>query len=545
MEFRSRLAAALDENMCARMTPVDLSNVVWAVAVLRMGEFGNLSSRLGHAATNVNWGKLRGTQVPKLGWGLARMLPGTRVGADDWVSRLLAAGEIAPITSNQSFGDLVWAMAELGYGPDKLRNVLCRYPRNHIGTHAYGVLLRVAGRDSDFYVEVLRHLARNCKSRGLRAAVLNAVVLRCLAANKIESAREVLREMAESELYSPVTYRIISRMSGSFGSNGLGFEGKPAMPGLADPGAGSHKYVNALYHVFQHTKPGRPVAALRALEGFSSKKGWLKFGAADEKGTVVEDNVRKLRSRGVPKRILEFGTFLGYSAVRMALVLGEGARIVTLESDPEVACLAMNFVEYSGVRADIDIRIGQCSDLVPQLASELGEGSVGLVYMDHNQMTYHQDLAQLEENDLLAHGASVIATQVLKPGAPLLVWRLKQAEQAGRLCDPLEIVSSPDCGCPRMEDWVAIASLKSTSRGERWVPSEPPEELRVLAAECNLMRLRTAQGLVDEQRWNAFVQHVRRSTERITGAFSSRGVWPNESVRTEARNLHYNRTDFF
>merc|ERR1740121_2669488 len=119
-------------------------------------------------------------------------------------------------------------------------------------------------------------------------------------------------------------------------------------------------------------------------------------------------------------------------------------------------------------------------------------------------MTYHEDLARLERVEVLRYEAFVVATQVLKPGAPLLLWRLAHAERAGRLSTPLELVSAPDCGgLARMEDWVAVAALAAVPSGAGgagagvWEPPEPPAELRMLAAECGLMRWRTFQGLVD------------------------------------------------
>lgn len=350
--------------------------------------------------------------------------------------------------------------------------------------------------------------------------------------------------MASQGLWNPVTYRIAERLGTALGEQGLQHRGRPAFPGNVEAGAGAHKYVRALYHVFRHGRLGDVGSATAALEDFSKTKGWLKFGAADEKGHILDAVVGRLKGKTsdvAPSVIVEFGTFLGYSAVRMASVVGRGSRIITMESDPEVACLAMNFVEFSGVDADIDIRIGPCEDVVPRLRDTVGARSVGLVYMDHNQMTYHEDVAQLIDHDLLSQGSLLVASQLLKPGAPMLLWYLRQAELAGRLVGPPEFISTPDCGCPMMEDWVVVAELRAAGP---WQPPEAPQALRLLAAECNLMRWRTAQGLVDEASWNAFVQHVRRNVERITGIRSTRDAWPDLKVLAQARRLLHKPLDF-
>lgn len=274
------------------------------------------------------------------------------------------------------------------------------------------------------------------------------------------------------------------------------------------------------------------------LEDFSRKKGWLKFGSADEKGEVISDALRRWLSRsGQTNVVVEYGTFLGYSALRMAQVIGAEAHIVSFEMDPEVACLAINLIEHAGVQS-VDVWVGQSEDLVERLVPRFGRQSVGFVYMDHNQMTYHQDVAQLETQGVLADGALLVATQVLKPGAPLLLWRLVEAKAQGACL--LDVVSAPDCGCPMMEDWVVVAELRSTPLEL----ADPPRELVLLAVECNLMRWRTAQGLVNERRWNEFVQHVRRTLE-LEGIQSTRDVWPDASVRARAQRLTHDRMDFF
>lgn len=566
--LRRRWAVALDEGICKRFAPQDLANVAWAAAVLQMGGLHRLGARLGLAADACDLGRLGAPQLGKLAWGLAKLSQhrasdkpsGGQDGGivagnytiDDhpsWARNALILGKTKHSAGGHGLGELLWFMSTLGKGGQHARSFFERAPVKHLGKDAYSVLLRDTFRGSSFEILVLRHLADHCASQGLRAAVLNAAVIRSCDAGNAAEAQNLLEYMAAHKLWTPVTYRVAGRVATALGTDNLGIQGSPAFPGLVEPGPGAHKYVRALYHAFQRGQLGDSESALEGLEHFSRSKGWLKFGAADEKGAVVDDAVRRFRDRtqsGDSLAIAEFGTFLGYSAVRMARAFGAGAKIVTLESDPEVACLAINFIEFSGVDADIDVWIGNCEDLAPRLREHLGARSVGLVYMDHNQMIYHEDLARLEALDVLADGALLVATQVLKPGAPLLLWRLRQAELAGRLSAPLELVSSPDCGCPLMEEWVVVAELVAFhGPGAVWEPDEAPKELRLLAAECNLMRWRTVQGLVNEDRWNAFVQHVRRSVERLVGVRSTRDVWLDPKTLAKARRLEYRRLDFF
>ena len=60
-------------------------------------------------------------------------------------------------------------------------------------------------------------------------------------------------------------------------------------------------------------------------------------------GKFLEMLVRMLR----PRRILEIGTFTGYSALSMAAGLDDGATLDTIESDDELQELAQSFFDRS------------------------------------------------------------------------------------------------------------------------------------------------------------------------------------------------------
>ena len=55
------------------------------------------------------------------------------------------------------------------------------------------------------------------------------------------------------------------------------------------------------------------------------QRNWLKFGAADEKGEVLEESWRKKATKGRCLAV-EFGSFLGYSAVKIWRSLGKGSK---------------------------------------------------------------------------------------------------------------------------------------------------------------------------------------------------------------------------
>jgi caffeoyl-CoA O-methyltransferase len=83
------------------------------------------------------------------------------------------------------------------------------------------------------------------------------------------------------------------------------------------------------------------------------------------------------------RRVLEIGTYTGYSALSMAEALGEGGRIVTCEVDPERAAFARAHMDASPYGDRIEIRIGPALDTVRAL-----DGPFDLVFIDADKTGY-------------------------------------------------------------------------------------------------------------------------------------------------------------
>lgn len=93
--------------------------------------------------------------------------------------------------------------------------------------------------------------------------------------------------------------------------------------------------------------------------------------------------LKMLTSMIRPQRILELGTFTGYSALCFAEGMPEGAEIHTVEIDDEVEDFARERFDRSPRSADIHLHIGDAMDIVPQL-----EGEFDLVFIDANKRLY-------------------------------------------------------------------------------------------------------------------------------------------------------------
>ena len=70
-----------------------------------------------------------------------------------------------------------------------------------------------------------------------------------------------------------------------------------------------------------------------------------------------------------PSRILEIGTFTGYSAIAMAKGLPENGKIITLEVNPEMETFIRKFIQKSGLENKIELLIGDAVELIPKMSN--------------------------------------------------------------------------------------------------------------------------------------------------------------------------------
>ncbi len=108
------------------------------------------------------------------------------------------------------------------------------------------------------------------------------------------------------------------------------------------------------------------------------------------------------------ERLLEVGTLGGYSALWLMALLGEGARLITLESDPGHAALAREAFRRAGEEKRIELREGDARRMIRDglLADPDGRGSFDLVFIDADKEGYPYYLEA--------------ACELLKPGGLLL-----------------------------------------------------------------------------------------------------------------------------
>jgi predicted O-methyltransferase YrrM len=84
-----------------------------------------------------------------------------------------------------------------------------------------------------------------------------------------------------------------------------------------------------------------------------------------------------------PRRILEIGTFTGYSAICLATGLSDDGILHTLESDEELFGLASKYIELAGLKNKIIQHTGNALEIIPTLAE-----TWDLVFIDAAKKEY-------------------------------------------------------------------------------------------------------------------------------------------------------------
>ena len=84
-----------------------------------------------------------------------------------------------------------------------------------------------------------------------------------------------------------------------------------------------------------------------------------------------------------PKRILEIGTFTGFSGLCLAKGLTNNGKLVTLELREDDAATAKNYFVKAGMEAKIDLHVGDALEIIPTL-----QENWDLVFIDADKVNY-------------------------------------------------------------------------------------------------------------------------------------------------------------
>jgi caffeoyl-CoA O-methyltransferase len=128
----------------------------------------------------------------------------------------------------------------------------------------------------------------------------------------------------------------------------------------------------------------------------------------------LQGQVLKMISHMVrPARILEVGTYTGYSALCLAEGLQEGGKLHTIDINEELEIMVRKFISEAGMEEKIEYHIGNALDIIPTFNE-----TFDLVFIDADKENYsnYYDLVI----DKVRKGGFIIADNVLWSGKVLM-----------------------------------------------------------------------------------------------------------------------------
>ncbi|MGB3589326.1 MAG: O-methyltransferase [Tunicatimonas sp.] len=119
-------------------------------------------------------------------------------------------------------------------------------------------------------------------------------------------------------------------------------------------------------------------------------------------GSILAMLIRMIR----PNRILEVGTFTGYSAIWMASALPEGGKLITLDINEELEEMVQRYIRRAELQNTIEAKIGNALEIIPTLNE-----TFDLVFIDADKDNYPRYYELVLKK--LRSGGFIIADNVL------------------------------------------------------------------------------------------------------------------------------------
>ena len=163
-------------------------------------------------------------------------------------------------------------------------------------------------------------------------------------------------------------------------------------------------------YVHEHTTPEAPLFQELREETYA-KLATPQMQVGRVEGRFLELMVRVTRAR----RVLEIGTFSGYSALSMAAGLPEDGTLITCDIDPVATEIAKRYWARAPWGHKISLRLGDAKTTLEQLRAE--GAAFDLVFIDADKPGYvrYFELAL----DMLPIGGVILADNTLWSGRVL------------------------------------------------------------------------------------------------------------------------------
>lgn len=118
-------------------------------------------------------------------------------------------------------------------------------------------------------------------------------------------------------------------------------------------------------------------------------------------------------------RVLEIGTFTGYSTLCMARALPTDGHLITCDISAKWPAIAGPYWERAGVADRIEVRVGDASETLTKILAEQGPDSFDFVFIDadkaHYRQYYEDTITLVKPGGLIAIDNTLFLGKVIDP----------------------------------------------------------------------------------------------------------------------------------
>ncbi|KAJ4416096.1 hypothetical protein N0V82_006940 [Gnomoniopsis sp. IMI 355080] len=210
---------------------------------------------------------------------------------------------------------------------------------------------------------------------------------------------------------------------------------------------------------------GKPWDLIREIEDFATEKG-LRMIYRSDKITTSKDALATMDPK--PKVVVEFGTFVGTSAIAWAAMLqefhgkdAEDIKVFTFEFSPEAAAVARDLIKAAALDNIIEVLVGAGADSLKKLHAEgrVKPGHVDVVFIDHWEKHYLPDLKLVEELKLFHVGSLALADNTDMPGAPDYLAYVKKGGEGSVKYESQSLQSVSTSGRPNIVECSKVVAI--------------------------------------------------------------------------------------
>jgi len=135
-------------------------------------------------------------------------------------------------------------------------------------------------------------------------------------------------------------------------------------------------------YLFDVLSPRTPVQERLRRETQTLPGAGMQIGP--DQGRFLALMIRILDAR----RVVEIGTFTGYSALAMAMALPPGGRLICCDVSEEYTAVARRYWKEAGVEDRVDLRLGPARETLAALLAAEGPASQDMAFIDADKPSY-------------------------------------------------------------------------------------------------------------------------------------------------------------